>query len=108
MFLCSRGKRYKSPHLGVSPYVLEPRGRQSVAVSRAAALCSYVLMFLCSRAKRLTRTLYLMFLCPYVLMSPALAATRQPISTHVFSLKKAVNTDFTGIIRLDYQHVYTH
>ena len=41
-------------------------------------------------------------------MSPALAATRQPISTHVFSLKKAVNTDFTGIIRLDYQHIYTH
>ena len=53
MFLCSRGKRYKSPHLGVSPYVLEPRRRQSVAISRAAALC------------------------PYVLLSPALAATKQ-------------------------------
>ena len=45
MFLCSRGKRYKSPHLGVSPYVLEPRRRQSVAISRAAALCPYVLLF---------------------------------------------------------------
>ena len=59
MFLCSRGKRYKSLHLGVSPYVLEPRRRQSVAISRAAA--PYVLMSL----------------CPYVLMSPALAATKQ-------------------------------
>ena len=59
MFLCSRGKRYKNLHLGVSPYVLEPRRRQSVAISRAAA--PYVLMSL----------------CPYVLMSPALAATKQ-------------------------------
>ena len=41
-------------------------------------------------------------------MSPALAATHQPISPYAISLKKAVNTDFTGIIRLDYQHVYTH
>ncbi len=37
-------------------------------------------MFLCSRGKRLTQTLYLMFLCPYVLMSPALAAAHQPVT----------------------------
>ena len=56
MFLCSRGKRYKSPHLGVSPYVLEA-------------------------TRTLVRGLQpqsgLMFLCPYVLMSPALAAAKQ-------------------------------
>ena len=32
-------------------------------------------MFLCSCGKRLTQTSYLMFLCPYVLLSPALAAS---------------------------------
>ena len=54
MFLCSRGKRYKSLHLGVSPYVLELRRRQSVAVSRVAALCPYVLMFFCSSVFRVS------------------------------------------------------
>ena len=52
MFLCSRGKRYKNLHLGVSPYVLEPRRRQSVAISRAAA--PYVLMSLCSYVFRVS------------------------------------------------------
>ena len=52
MFLCSRGKRYKSLHLGVSPYVLEPRRRQSVAISRAAA--PYVLMSLCPYVSRVS------------------------------------------------------
>ena len=32
-------------------------------------------MFLCSRGKRLTQTSYLLFLCPYVLLFPALAAS---------------------------------
>ena len=53
MFLCSRGKRLKSPNLGVSPYVLEA-------------------------TRTIVRGLQprsdLMFFCPYVLMSPALAA----------------------------------
>ena len=57
---------------------LEATRTQSVAVSRAAALCvSYA--NLCSyvpRGKRLTQTLYLMFLCPYVLLFPALAAAK--------------------------------
>ena len=54
---------------------LRPPGRQSVAASRAAALCvSYE--NLCSRAKRQARTSYFMFFCPYVLLSPALAASK--------------------------------
>ena len=124
MFLCYRGKRLKPhtsalalmflSHADVSPWLLAAQ-RPYVLMS----LCSFVfrvsgcqvtlrLMFLCSRGKRQARTLYLMFLCPYVLLSPALAAAHKPIGTHVFSLKKAVNTDFTGIIRLDYQHIYIH
>ncbi len=48
MFLCYRGKRLKSPNLGVSPYVLEAtrtivRGLQPR--SGLMSLCSYVLMF---------------------------------------------------------------
>ena len=53
-----------------------------------------------------------MSLCSYVLMSPALAAAKQRLGAsplrHRYFPKKAVNTDFTGIIRLDYQHIYTH
>ena len=45
MFLCYRGKRLKSPNLGVSPYVLEAtrtiiRGLQPR--SGLMSLCSYV------------------------------------------------------------------
>ena len=48
MFLCYRGKRFKSPPLGVSPYVLEAtrtsvRGLQPR--SGLMSLCPYVLMF---------------------------------------------------------------
>ena len=92
----------------------------------SAAQRPYVLMFLCPYVFRVSgcheryilcsyvpavsgkHERYLMFLCSYVLLSPALAATHKPIGTHVFSFKKAVNTDFTGIIRLDYQHIYIH
>ena len=80
-----------------------------MADSRAAALyvsyenlCSYV------PAVSGYHERYLMFFCPSVLLFTALAADHQPISPHAISHKKAVNTDFTGIIRLDYQHVYTH
>ena len=88
------------PHLCLLPYVLMPlclprqrlpghatasalmfleatrtlvRGRQP----RSGLVCFLCkLMFLCSRGKRQARTSYLMSLCPYVLMSPALAAAR--------------------------------
>ena len=64
--------------------LLRPPGRQSVAVSCAAALCfSYV--NLCSYVPAVSgkHERYLMFLCPYVLLSPALAAAqpRHDIST---------------------------
>ena len=99
MFLCSRGKRLTQTiylmffcsyvlmftalaadkyRYGVSPYVSwgHPdvvRGRQP----RSGLMCFLCkLMFLCSRGKRLTQTLYLMFFCSYVLMFTALAAAR--------------------------------
>ena len=54
-----------------------PRGRQSVA---AAAQRPYVFLMktyvaYVFRAKRQAQTSYLMFFCPYVLLSPALAAS---------------------------------
>ena len=84
-----------------------------MAVSRAAALyvsyenlCSYV------PAVSGYHERYLMSLCPYVLLFAALAAAKQCLGAsplrHRYFPKKAVNTDFTGIIRLDYQHIYTH
>ena len=51
-----------------------------------------------------------MFLCPYVSRVSG-CQTTDSVPVHyriVISLKKAVNTDFTGIIRLDYQHIYIH
>ena len=49
------------------------RGRQP----RSGLVCILCkLMFLCFRGKRQARTSYLMSLCPYVLLSPALAAAR--------------------------------
>ena len=46
-------------------------------------------MFLCSRGKRLTQTSNLLSLCPYVLLSPALAACPQIIEKHVLQHKPA-------------------
>ena len=55
-------------------------------------------MFLCSRGKRLTQTSYLMFFCPYALMSPALAANTNVISYVLMSALKnahsSTNCDF--------------
>ncbi len=56
MFLCSRGKRFKSSHLGVSPYVLE--------VTRTAV-------------RGLQPRSGLMSLCPFVLLFSALAAAKE-------------------------------
>ena len=81
MFLCSRGKRYKSLHLGVSPYVLEPRRRQSVAISRAAALC------------------------PYVLLSPALAAAKSRYGVSPLAYYYIVTLLHYHITTLAYYHI---
>ena len=95
MFLCSRGKRQtQTLHLmslcssvsrvsGQPSHATAPalmfleatrtivRGRQP----RSGLMCILCkLMFLCSRGKRQAQTLYLMSLCPYVLLFPALAA----------------------------------
>ena len=92
MFLCFRGKRYEAAQrpyvlMSLCPFVsrvsgcqaplrrqplcfLRPPGRQSVAVSRAAALyvsyVAYVLMFRGKRFKAAQRPYVLMSLCSYV------------------------------------------
>ena len=83
MFFCSYVScvsGFQSPLRRQPLCFLRPPGRQSVAVRHAAALyvsyVAYVLMFLCSRAKRLTQTLHLMFFCPSALLFPALAAAK--------------------------------
>ena len=65
-----------NPRYGASLMSLEAtrtivRGRQPLS-GLMCILCK--LMFLCSRGKRQAQTLYLMSLCPYVLLFPALAA----------------------------------
>ena len=103
MFLCSRGKRQAQTLylMSLCPYVLmslcssvfRVSGKPSHATApalmfleatrtivrgrqpRSGLMCILCkLMFLCSRGKRQAQTLYLMSLCPYVLLFPALAA----------------------------------
>ena len=55
----------------VSPYVSLAARTLVRGQPRSGLLCIVAYVF---RAKRLTQTLYLLFLCPYVLMFSALAA----------------------------------
>ena len=61
MFLCYRGKRFKNPHLGVSPYVLEAT-RTSVRGCQPRS----GLMFLCSFVFRVSGCHKRYILCSYV------------------------------------------
>ena len=79
-------RNYSIKRYGVALMSLEAtrtivRGRQP----RSGLVCILCkLMFLCFRGKRQARTSYLMSLCPYVLMFPALAAAKpryEPINT---------------------------
>ena len=76
IFLCSRVSGQPSHATAPALMSLEAtrtivRGRQP----RSGLMCILCkLMFLCSRGKRQAQTLYLMSLCPYVLLFPALAA----------------------------------
>ena len=95
MFLCSRGKRQAQTLylMSLCPYVFRVSGQPIHATApalmsleatrtivrgrqpRSGLMCILCkLMFLCSRGKRQAQTLYLMSLCPYVLLFSALAA----------------------------------
>ena len=78
MFLCSFVLMFSAlaARYGVSPYVSLATRTLVRGQPRSGLLCvlckPMLLMFF--RAKRLTQTLYLLFLCPFVLMFSALAA----------------------------------